>query len=160
MGHGLCALEVLGVDASAKRLFEAAERAGKQLEGCAGGDAELCRMLRERLDELLGAGRLAIIPALVVDEEGEPVYAFYVETREGDPGWIVFSPHTLADPGYAAHILLHELVHALGLEDEDQPDIPVPPPVKEAERKLRQAKCILAEKQLRDKNTAILVVEM
>lgn len=174
MGHGLCALRVLGVDAggSAKRLLEAVERAREQLEECPGGDAELCRMLRERLDELLGAGRLAIIPALVVDEEGEPVYAFYVEAREGDPGWIAFSPHTLADPSYAAHVLLHELVHALGLEDEDQtealalfvedqPDIPgPPPPVKEAERKLRQANCILAEKQLRDKDTAILIVEV
>ncbi|ABM79953.1 hypothetical protein Hbut_0077 [Hyperthermus butylicus DSM 5456] len=166
-------MEVLGVDADtlAGRLLEAVERAKERLEECPSGDAELCRMLRRRLDELLGASRLAITPALVVDEEGETVNAFYVEGRTGDTGWIVFSPHTLADPDYVAHILLHELVHALGLENEDetealalfaenQIDIPEPPPpVREAEHKLRRASCMLTEQEITSPDITVLIVE-
>ncbi len=119
---------------------------------CPSDRREFCEVLLGVPRELARDRRLAIFPALLVGDEGGAVDAIYVENRSG--GFVTVSPHILFDTGYAAHALLHELVHALGFRDDDlaealamyaseAPDIPEPPePVMRAEEKLRENNCV------------------
>ena len=148
-----CAATVLGVGVEwlVSRLVEAVEKAAKVLVDCPSDRREFCEVLLEALKELARGKRLAIFPALLVGEDGEAVDAIY-ENRSG--GFVAVSPHILFDTGYAAHALLHELVHALGFRDDDLAealamyasealDVPEPPePVMRAEEKLRENNCV------------------
>ena len=149
-----CAATVLGVGVEwlVSRLVEAVERAAKVLVDCPSDRREFCEVLLGVLEELARGGRLAIFPALLVGDDGGAVDAIYVENGSG--GFVAVSPHILFDAGYAAHTLLHELVHALGFRDDDlaealamyaseTPDVPEPPEaVMRAEEKLRENNCV------------------
>ena len=123
------------------------------LRECPGGDRELCREMLSLLEEIARGERLAAFLALPVDEDGEVIDAVYAEGENGE--WIAVSPHTLADIDYAVHAIVHELAHAIGLEEEEfaealalyatnTANIPKPPePVREAEEKLRENSCIV-----------------
>ena len=148
-----CAATVLGVRIEwfVSRLVEAVERAAKVLVDCHSDRRELCEVLLGVLKELVRGGHLALFPALLVGDDGGAVDAIYVENSSG--GFVAVSPHILFDTGYAAHALLHELVHALGFRDDlvealamyasEAPDIPEPPElVRRAEEKLRENNCV------------------
>ncbi len=150
---GPCATSVLGMDVEwlVSKLAEAADKAREILRRCPGGDRELCKMMLDLLEEVVRGNRLAIFLVLPVDDNGEAVDAVYAEGEEG--AWIAVSPHALADIGYAAHALIHELAHAAGLEEDDiaealalyavnAADVPEPPElVQQAEEKLRKSGC-------------------
>ncbi len=147
-----CAASVFGVDWLVSRLTVVAKRAASLLSDCSGGDRVLCKRMLALLREVTGRGRLAVFLAIPTSG-GVAVDAVYAENRDG--GWIVFSPHVLADPGYAVHVLIHELAHAIGLEEDDIAEALVlyttgankvlepPEAVREAEELLRKKGCIV-----------------
>ncbi len=158
-----CAYRVLGLgeEELAALLSEALQHSLSLLEACQGGDRELCDIFREALHGVLRPGHVGVAPALPLSDNGEPIEAFYAGSSTGQGGWIVFSPHILLEPLYAAHVLLHELAHAVGLADDDTAEALAlyiegvsgtpgePGIVAEAAERLQRAGCAIHVEELR-----------